>query len=91
MSLGSIEIKLVLVMNVSTENILSLVFKNIFIVFKHSLNIHLIKHWEIKALKTYKDEIEKRDFPTDDYSYDMGNDINDSLKEWKKEIKKILS
>ena len=38
-----------------------------------------------------KDEIEKRDFPTDDYSYDMGNDINDSLKEWKKEIKKILS
>ncbi len=45
----------------------------------------------LKALKTYKDEIEKRDFPTDDYSYDMGNDINDSLKEWKKEIKKILS
>ena len=45
----------------------------------------------VKALKTYKDEIEKRDFPTDDYSYDMGNDINDSLKEWKKEIKKILS
>ena len=45
----------------------------------------------LKALKTYKYEIEKRDFPTDDYSYDMGNDINDSLKEWKKEIKKILS
>ena len=45
----------------------------------------------LKALKTYKDEIEKRDFTTDDYSYDMGNDINDSLKEWKKEIKKILS
>ena len=45
----------------------------------------------LKALKTYKDEIEKRDFPNDDYSYDMGNDINDSLKEWKKEIKKILS
>ena len=45
----------------------------------------------LKALKTYKDEIEKRDFPTVDYSYDMGNDINDSLKEWKKEIKKILS
>ena len=36
-------------------------------------------------------EIEKREFPTDNYSYDMGNDINDSLKEWKKEIKKILS
>ena len=45
----------------------------------------------LKALKTHKDEIEKRDFPNDDYSYDMGNDINDSLKEWKKEIKKILS
>ena len=45
----------------------------------------------LNALKTYKVEIEKRDFPTDDYSYDMGNDINDSLKEWKKEIKKILS
>jgi 3-methyl-2-oxobutanoate hydroxymethyltransferase len=45
----------------------------------------------LKALRTYKDEIEKRDFPTDDYSYNMGNSINDSLKEWKKEIKKILS
>ena len=45
----------------------------------------------LDALKTYKVEIEKREFPTDNYSYDMGNDINDSLKEWKKEIKKILS
>ena len=45
----------------------------------------------LNALKTYKVEIEKREFPTDNYSYDMGNDINDSLKEWKKEIKKILS
>ena len=45
----------------------------------------------LNALKTYKVEIEKREFPTDTYSYDMGNDINDSLKEWKKEIKKILS
>ena len=45
----------------------------------------------LNALKTYKEEIEKTEFPTDNYSYDMGNDINDSLKEWKKEIKKILS
>ena len=45
----------------------------------------------LNALKKYKVEIEKREFPTDNYSYDMGNDINDSLKEWKKEIKKILS
>ena len=45
----------------------------------------------LNALKTYKVEIEKREFPSDNYSYDMGNDINDSLKEWKKEIKKILS
>ena len=45
----------------------------------------------LNALKTYKVEIEKREFPTDNYSYDMGNDIKDSLKEWKKEIKKILS
>ena len=45
----------------------------------------------LNALKTYKVEIEKREFPTDNYSYDIGNDINDSLKEWKKEIKKILS
>ena len=46
---------------------------------------------EYKSNNFDKDEIEKREFPTDDYSYDMGNNINDSLKEWKKEIKKILS
>ena len=45
----------------------------------------------IDALKAYKKDIESRTFPSTEHSYDMGLDINDSLKEWKKEIKKILS
>ena len=45
----------------------------------------------IDALKAYKKDIESRTFPSMEHSYDMGSDINDSLKEWKKEIKKILS
>ena len=45
----------------------------------------------VKALKNFKTDIENHVFPTDEHSYDMGSDIQDSLKEWKKEIKKILS
>jgi len=45
----------------------------------------------VKALKNFKKDIENSVFPTDEHSYDMGSDIQDSLKEWKKEIKKILS
>ena len=45
----------------------------------------------VKALLEYKKDIESLNFPTEEHSYDMGSDIQDSLKEWKKEIKKILS
>ena len=45
----------------------------------------------LQALKSYKLDIESRKFPTDEHSYDIGNNISDFLKEWKKEIKKILS
>ena len=45
----------------------------------------------VEALKTYRSEVQSRDFPTDDHSYAMGTDLQDSLEEWKKEIKKILS
>ena len=46
---------------------------------------------QVKALVEYKKDIENSDFPSEEHSYDMGSDIQDSLKEWKKEIKKILS
>ena len=45
----------------------------------------------VKALIEFKKDIENHNFPSEEYSYDMGSDIQDSLKEWKKEIKKILS
>jgi len=45
----------------------------------------------VKALKTYKLEVQNKEFPTEDHSYAMGLDLQDSLEEWKKEIKKILS
>ena len=45
----------------------------------------------VKALKTFKLEVQNREFPTEDHSYTMGSDLQDSLEEWKKEIKKILS
>ena len=45
----------------------------------------------VKALLEYKKDIESLNFPTEEHSYDMCSDIQDSLKEWKKEIKKILS
>ena len=45
----------------------------------------------IKALTQYKKDIENRNFPGEEHSYDMGNGLQHSLEEWKKEIKKILS
>ena len=45
----------------------------------------------VKALKNFKLDIENSVFPSEEHSYDMGSDNQDSLKEWKKEIKKILS
>ena len=45
----------------------------------------------LQALKSYKSDIELRKFPTEDHSYNIGSDISEFLKEWKKEIKKILS
>jgi len=45
----------------------------------------------VEALKTFKLEVQNREFPTEDHSYAMGSDLQDSLEEWKKEIKKILS
>ena len=43
------------------------------------------------AMKLQKQDIENKDFPTDDHSYDSGDSLPESLKEWKKEVKKILS
>jgi 3-methyl-2-oxobutanoate hydroxymethyltransferase len=45
----------------------------------------------VEALKNYKSEIQNNEFPTEDHSYAMGPDLQESLEEWKKEIKKILS
>ena len=42
-------------------------------------------------MKKFKQDIENKDFPTDDHSYDSGDSLPESLKEWKKEVKKILS
>ena len=42
-------------------------------------------------MKNFKKDIENRDFPTDDHSYDAGDSLLENLKEWKKEVKKILS
>ena len=45
----------------------------------------------VEVMKKFKKDIENKDFPTDDYSYDSGDSLPESLKEWKKEVKKILS
>ncbi|MDB4833446.1 3-methyl-2-oxobutanoate hydroxymethyltransferase, partial [Acidimicrobiia bacterium] len=45
----------------------------------------------VEALKNYKSEVQNNEFPTEDHSYAMGADLQESLEEWKKEIKKILS
>ena len=45
----------------------------------------------VEVMKKFKKDIENKDFPTDDHSYDSGDSLPESLKEWKKEVKKILS
>ena len=45
----------------------------------------------VNSLTQYKNEVESREFPSDEHSYSLSGDAEDSLKEWKKEIKKILS
>ena len=43
----------------------------------------------VTALKKYKKEIEKKDFPTEHHSYRAGEDIEKSLESWKKDLNKI--
>ena len=38
-----------------------------------------------------KKDIENRDFPTEEHSYGAGELTEENIKEWKKEVKKILS
>ena len=45
----------------------------------------------VEVMKKFKQDIENKDFPTDNHSYDSGDSLPESLKEWKKEVKKILS
>jgi len=43
----------------------------------------------VTALKKYKKDIEKKEFPTEDHSYRAGEDIEKNLKSWKKDLNKI--
>ena len=45
----------------------------------------------VKALEHFKKEVENKEFPTEHYSYEAGEITQNDVKEWKKEIKKILS
>tara|TARA_Y100001970_G_scaffold184227_1_gene224086 strand:+ start:3673 stop:4536 length:864 start_codon:yes stop_codon:yes gene_type:complete len=45
----------------------------------------------VEVLKNFKKEVEHKDFPSEEYSYDAGEITENDIKEWKKEIKKILS
>ena len=42
-------------------------------------------------MKSFKKDIENRDFPTEEHSYGAGELTEENIKEWKKEVKKILS
>ena len=42
-------------------------------------------------MKSFKNDIEKQTFPTENHSYDAGELTENNIKEWKKEVKKILS
>ena len=43
----------------------------------------------VTALKKYKKDIEKKEFPTEDHSYRAGENIDKSLESWKKDLNKI--
>jgi 3-methyl-2-oxobutanoate hydroxymethyltransferase len=45
----------------------------------------------VKALEYFKKEVENKEFPTELHSYEAGKITENDVKEWKKEIKKILS
>ena len=45
----------------------------------------------VKALEHFKKEVENKEFPTEHHSYEAGEITQNDIKEWKKEIKKILS
>ena len=45
----------------------------------------------VDNMKSFKNDIEKQTFPTENHSYDAGELTENNIKEWKKEVKKILS
>ena len=45
----------------------------------------------VKALENFRKEVENKSFPTEHHSYEAGKITGNDVKEWKKEIKKILS
>ena len=45
----------------------------------------------VDSMKSFKNDIEKQTFPTENHSYDAGELTENNIKEWKKEVKKILS
>ena len=45
----------------------------------------------VKSLKQYKVDVENKTFPSEEHSYGAGKLTSENIKEWKKEIKKILS
>ena len=45
----------------------------------------------VKDLEHFKKEVENKEFPTEHHSYEAGEITQNDIKEWKKEIKKILS
>ena len=45
----------------------------------------------VDSMKSFKNDIEKQTYPTENHSYDAGELTENNIKEWKKEVKKILS
>ena len=45
----------------------------------------------VDSMKSFKNDIEKHTFPRENHSYDAGELTENNIKEWKKEVKKILS
>ncbi len=45
----------------------------------------------VESMKSFKKDIENHIFPTENHSYDAGELTENNIKEWKKEVKKILS
>jgi ketopantoate hydroxymethyltransferase len=45
----------------------------------------------VNSLKNYKKDVESKIFPSEQHSYNAEKLTPENIKEWKKEIKKILS